>query len=58
MKEYTITKSATLGGMLFVIVGSLTAADLLKTIIIAAVGAATSYLTAVLMKKIFGKRDV
>jgi hypothetical protein len=57
MKEHTTTKSATLGGILFVIIGSLTAADLVKTVIIAAVGAATSYLTAVLLKKISGRKD-
>jgi|EndMetStandDraft_4_1072995.scaffolds.fasta_scaffold1604766_2 hypothetical protein len=52
MKQPADVKTATAGGMLFVIAGNLTSGDLFKTVVLAAVGAATSFVTALVLKRL------
>ena len=50
MKDYSTIRSGMLGGILFVILGNISSTDVIKTVVIAAVGAATSLLVTITLK--------
>ena len=54
MKEFQ-TKSGTIGGTIFCILYNISIHDLYKTIVLAAVGAAVSFVVSFLLKNVFKK---
>jgi hypothetical protein len=57
MSERFVWRPAVLGGMLFGIIGGINREDLERTIVLAAIGAAVSYVVTVLMKRITKRRQ-
>jgi hypothetical protein len=52
MKEQLTIRSGMLGGILFVLLGNLNSADMIKTMILAAIGAATSVIVSLTIKQV------
>ena len=50
------TRTGTLGGTVLVILSSIQFADIVKTSILAAIGAAVSFVVTVLLKRVFRKK--
>jgi hypothetical protein len=51
MKEVLTVRSGMLGGILFVVLGNLTSADMIKTMVLAAIGAVTSAIVSLTVKQ-------
>ncbi len=50
------TRTGTLGGTVLVILSSITFTDIVQTSILAAIGAAVSFVVTVLLKRVFRRR--
>lgn len=50
------TKTGTIGGTLTVIIASISTQELVKTVVLAAVGAAVSFMVSLLLKRMMRKR--
>jgi len=58
MQSSSYLKTGTAGGTLVIILANISSSDLLKTALLAAVGAMVSFLVSYLFKRIFEKRKL
>lgn len=56
MSDHSFMKTSTAGGTLTVILANLTSADTIKTMVLAALGAAVSFFVSFFLKRITRKR--
>jgi hypothetical protein len=56
MNDLTEIKAGTAGGTLTIIIANITGSDLLKTSVLAAIGAIVSFGVSYLLKRLFRKR--
>ena len=56
MNDHSYTKTGTLGGTLTIIIANITSADAVKTIVLAALGAAVSFFVSYGLKRMMRKR--
>lgn len=52
MNEYSYTKTGTIGGTLTIIIANITSGDILKTAVLAGIGAVVSFGVSLVMKKV------
>ncbi|MEJ8841484.1 hypothetical protein WG954_03760 [Lacibacter sp. H375] len=56
MQHPSFLKTGTAGGTITILFANINADDLLKTVVLAAVGAAVSLVVSFVLKKMFGKK--
>jgi hypothetical protein len=56
MNDHSFTRNGTVGGTLAIILANITSADAVKTIVLAALGAAVSFFVSYVLKRMMKKR--
>lgn len=56
MDKISLTKHGTASGTLLIILANISSADIIKTIVLAAIGAVVSFVVSLLLKQLMKKR--